>query len=78
MKLTVNQIKEITTGAAKIVYKAGRYHFFRFNDCEADVINHPFVSATAGIQMHFKTDGRLLKLKVYTEKAINTRSYFSF
>ena len=78
VKLTENQIKEITTGAAKIVYKAGRYHFFRFNDCEADVINHPFVLATAGIQMHFKTDGRLLKLKVYTEKAIDTRSYFSF
>lgn len=78
MKLTENQIKGITTGAARIVYKAGRYHFYRFRDCEAGVINHPFVFATSGIQMHFKTDGSLLKLKVHTEKATDIRSYFSF
>ena len=78
MKLTENQIKEITTGAARIVYKDGKYHFFRFNDREAGVINHPFVLATAGIRMRFKTDGKVLKLKVHTEKATDIRSYFSF
>ena len=78
MELTLAQITEITTGAAKITQESGRYRFFRFHDHEAEVINHPYVAATAGIQMKFKTDGRILKLKVYTEKSIQIRSYFSF
>ena len=78
MELTLDQMKEITTGAAKIAQESGRYRFFRFNDHETEVIKHVYVPATAGIQMKFKTDGRILKLKVYTEKALEIRSFFSF
>lgn len=78
MKLTIGQIREVTTGASNVVFEDGKYQFFRFTDPEAEVINHPYVSATAGIQMKFKTDGRVLKLKVHVQKAIDIRSYFSF
>ena len=78
MKLNIEQIKSITTGAAKIEFIDRRYRFSRFNDIEAEIINHPYVSSPAGIQMKFKTDGSMLKLRVYTEKSISIRSYFSF
>lgn len=78
MKLTDDQIKAVTTGVEKIVYEAGRYQFFRFDDRETQVLNHSLVPATAGIQMNFRTDGALLKLKGHTERALETRSYFAF
>lgn len=78
MKLNTEQIKSITTGATKVEFKNGRYCFSRFSDAEAKIINHPYVSSPAGIQLKFRTDGHMLKLKVYTEKSIEIRSYFSF
>jgi len=78
MKLTIDQIKDITTGASKITYENGKYQFFRFNDDETEVIDNPNVVATAGIQMNFKTDARTLKLKVHTKEVTPIRSYFSF
>ncbi len=78
MELTLELIKAITVGAEKIVYEDGKYNFFRFNDKEAEVINHPYVFSPAGIQMRFKTDGRTLKLKVHVQESIEIRSYFAF
>jgi len=76
--LTMDRIRAVTTGASKVTYEDGRYHFFRFNDREMEVIDNINVSYTAGIQMKFKTDGPLLKLKVHTEKATDITSYFCF
>ncbi|MBQ9986027.1 MAG: SGNH/GDSL hydrolase family protein [Oscillospiraceae bacterium] len=78
MKLNLEQIKSVTTGAAKIDFYDGKYVFSRFNDIEAKIIDHPYVSSPAGIQMNFKTDGNILKLKVQAQKSIDIRSYFSF
>jgi len=78
MKLTIDRIREVTTGAASVEFRDGKYEFSRFTVRESEVINHPYVCAPAGIQMKFKTDGRVLKLKVHTQKAIDIRSYFSF
>ena len=78
MKLNTEQIKSITTGAERITFEDGKYHFYRFNEREAKVINHPFMYAPAGIQLKFKTDGNMLQLKVHTQKDIGKRSFFSF
>lgn len=78
MKLNLEQIKSITTGAAKIDFYDGKYVFSRFNDIEAEILDHPYVSSPAGIQIKFKTDGNMLKLKVHAQKSIDIRSYFSF
>ena len=78
MELTLEQIKAVTTGTEKIAFENGKYHFFRFNNREAEVIDHPYVFSPAGIQMNFRTDGRTLKLKVHVQKSIDIRSYFAF
>ena len=78
MKLNIEQIKSVTTGATTVEFKNGRYCFSRFSDIEAGIVNHPYVSSPAGIQLKFRTDGHILKLKVHTEKSIEIRSYFSF
>lgn len=78
MKLNLEQIKSITTGAAKIDFYDEKYVFSRFNEAEAEIINHPYTSSPAGIQIKFKTDGNMLKLKVHAQKSIDIRSYFSF
>ena len=78
MILNTDLISSVTTGAEKIDYKDGKFHFFRFTDKEADIINHPYVASPAGIELKFKTDATALKLKVFTEKSIEIRSYFSF
>lgn len=78
MKLTIDQIKSITTGAADIVYEDQKYKFLRFVDGEHMLRDNNQVFSTAGIQMNFKTDGRLLKLAVHTSKITNSREFFSF
>ena len=78
MKLSLEQIKSVTTGAVKVFYKNGKYHFGRFTDLETKVINNPNVVTTAGVQMKFKTDAQLLKLKVLIQRATQGTSYFCF
>lgn len=78
MKLTIDRIREVATGAVNVAYEDGRYHFFRFSHREAEVIDNINVLYTAGIQMKFKTDGKQLKLKVHTERASDITSYFCF
>ncbi len=78
MILNSEHLKSITTGASKIDYEDGKFRFFRFTDEEAEILNHPYVSSPAGIELKFKTDGSVLKLKVFVQKSIDIRSYFSF
>ena len=78
MKLNIEQIKEVTTGAVNVLYENGKYYFSRFNEQEKKVIDNPNVPAPAGIQMKFRTDGKLLKIKIHTEALTEIRSYFSF
>ncbi len=78
MKLTLDDIKNITTGAKDILHINGKYCFYRLDKEEMEVISHPFMFAPAGVQMKFKTDGRLLRLKVNVRKALPIRSFFSF
>ena len=78
MKLSIDQVRDMTTGAVKVVFEEGMYRFYRFNSREAEVIDNPNVLSPAGVQMRFKTDGQLLKLKIHTQALTNIRSYFSF
>lgn len=78
MILTFEQIESITSGAAKIFYKDGKYQFFRFTDHETEVIDNTNIPATAGIQLKFKTDAEILKLKVHIRKTSQITSYFCF
>lgn len=78
MKLTLENIKEITTGASDIAYRDGKYCFYRLSSEEMEVVKHPLMFAPAGVQMRFKTDAKLLRLKVNVRKALLTRSFFSF
>lgn len=78
MILNLEHLKSITTGASKIDYEDGKFRFFRFTDEEAEILNHPYVASPAGIELKFKTDGSVLKLKIFVQKSIDIRSYFSF
>ncbi len=78
MKLGIEQIREITQGAKRVVSENGRYRFFRFTEAEAQLTDNQNVDYPAGIQMEFKTDGKTLKLQVNTNSLASIRSYFSF
>ena len=78
MKLNIDRLREITTGATSIAFRDGMYHFSRFNDQEVNVTDNPNVRSCAGIQMVFKTDARLLRLHIYTQPINDIRSYFAF
>ena len=78
MKLTLENIKEITTGAADIISHEGKFCFYRLSSEEMEVVKHPLMFAPAGVQMRFRTDAKLLRLKVNVRKALLTRSFFSF
>lgn len=78
MKLTFEQIKAVTTGAEKITCENGLYQFLRFNEQETAVIDNPNVTASAGIQMRFKTDAKKLFMKVHMKELTPIRSYFAF
>lgn len=80
MRLSFEQIKTITQGAAEIEQKNGSVAFFRFNKQEREVYSKTefFAKtfATAGIQMEFETDGDALDLNIKTSAA-TSRTFFS-
>ena len=80
MKLTFEQIKDVTVGASSVVFEDGFYKFYRFTDKEAAVIERPFLTeAPAGVVLKFRTDGSVLKLKVYVHTLDdNSATYFAF
>ena len=80
MKLTFNQIKSITQGAAEIVQNDGNVVFNRFNKDERDVYSQTEfcekTASTSGVQMEFETDGDCLNLQIKTSEA-SSRTFFS-
>ena len=76
MKLNLEQIKTVTQGVQNVTYENGEYIFSRFTNEEEEVIGGDNIYHPAGVQMKFKTDGDILRLKVFTEP--KARGYFSF
>ena len=84
MKLDFEKIKEITTGAVRIIQKDdGEIAFYRFTKAEEELYkktNESFYMkcfATSGVKLLFKTNSKNLILKIFTSYA-NSRGYFSF
>ena len=77
MILDINQIKDITQGAERIIFEDGKYKFFRFSEEESKTVQE-YSLCTAGIILEFKTDANVLKLKGTTTKCLPTRSSYAF
>lgn len=82
MKLSFDNIKDITTGAVSYKEENGMLVLKRFTDEQEElyrITNEDFYTktfSTAGIKFHFKTDSKKLFLKFKTERS-STRKYFS-
>ena len=82
MKLSLSQIRQITTGAVRIEEVEDAIHFFRFTREQEELYKNRSDSfymktfATSGVQMRFRTDSRSIFLNVDTEMG-STRRYFS-
>ncbi len=83
MKLTTEQIKKITQGAAYVSEENERVKFHRFTAEQEEAYkesgNMEFyikTFATAGIQLAFKTDSEKMFLKVFTSDT-TSRSFFA-
>lgn len=68
MKLTLDQLRLITSGAIQITQEEDGFHFFRFTEAQM-ALEHPYVPwlmqkhrATAGICLSFRTDSSILHL----------------
>lgn len=83
MKLTLEQLQAITTGAVEILQEENGVRFFRFNQ-EQRELRQPRVTypaekmySTAGIQFFFRTDSPSLYLRTTVEKG-SASDHFSF
>lgn len=83
MKLTLEQIKEITRGAVRIDKEQDGIHFRRFTkEQEALFLNVRTIfaaksQATSGIRMEFRTNSKNIEIKTDVTPA-SSRSYFAF
>ena len=83
MKLTINQIKEIATGAAKIEEIKGEICFSRFTDEQRHLYKNRDADcylrslSSSGIKLSFKTNSKSLTLSVDVSPG-SSRKYFSF
>ena len=78
MKLTFEQIKNITTGAVKVTEKDGKVSFARFTDEQVQLYDrvcreknsslNTRCRAAAGIRLRFKTNSQKLKMIVEVSK----------
>ena len=82
MKLSFEQIKEITTGAARVEEKDGIVNFYRFTK-EQDALYgertpgmYMKTLATSGIKLSFKTNSKKIFLKIQVTPS-GSRKYFS-
>ena len=87
MKLSLEQMKSITTGAVRVVNENGKARFHRFTK-EQEILydeisaleNRSFNKrciATAGVRLRFKTNSTVLKLKLEVLES-TSRNYYSF
>lgn len=89
MKLNLEQLKEITCGAARILEEDGGFRFWRFTEHQEELYTqlrpvigkiknyHPTSTSSSGIRLAFRTDSRSLKLKADVKRA-SPRTFFSF
>lgn len=83
MKLTLEQIRAVTLGAARVEEVDGGIRFCRFTKAQEDLYDsysQDFLKktfSTAGICLRFRTDSTRLGLKV-TVRSGSSRTYFAF
>ena len=83
MKLSVDQIREITTGAVRVTEEEGRIGFCRFSKNESEFYENRSKEfyikskASSGMRLAFKTDSKNLFISAEIKYA-STRTYFSF
>lgn len=82
MKLTVEQIRQLTVGAEQVAEENGAVRFFRFNEAQRNLYRQRAElglrsRSTAGVKLQFITDSQHLALKVSAQPG-SSRSYFSF
>ena len=83
MRLDLEQIKRITTGAVRVEEEDNGFIFRRFTDEQSELYRitsdafYDRVLTTAGIRFMFRTNSKSLRLCVFVEKR-TSRSYFSF
>lgn len=84
MKLTLEQVKEITRGTVRVTEKDGKFHFYRFTEAQEkaylavspkDFYKKSF--ATAGVRLAFRTDSRSVSFDFETSSA-SSRAYAYF
>lgn len=81
MKLTFEQIKSITKGAARVVMDNGKVKFLRFTEAQ-ERLYEPFPDfykktfATAGVRLEFVTSSRSMSLKVDASHG-SSRTFFN-
>lgn len=82
MKLNIEQIRKIVTGAVRVEEEDGRVRLFRFTREQEEMYkqrNNDYYTrsfCTSGIKLLFKTDSKNLTLRI-TATPRYTRSYFS-
>ena len=81
MNLTLDTIRAVTSGTARIEEKEDGFHFYRFTQAQEDFYqdfpNHyPKTFATAGVKLSFRTDSPTLGLKIITTHA-SSRHFFA-
>ncbi len=82
MKLTLQQLRQITTGAVQVVEENGKVRFFRFNEAQRSLYSQRAAlglrsRSTAGIKLQFITDSSSLALNVAALPG-SIRTYFAF
>ena len=83
MKLSIEQIREITRGAVRVEEEQDGVHFYRFTkeqqklyrDVSTDFFKKTY--ATAGVRVEFLTDSKTLGIKTCITAA-SSRKYFAF
>lgn len=82
MKLSFQQVKEITTGATRVEESNGLISFHRFTEEQENLYKERTAKlyakalSTSGVKLSFKTDSKNLYLKVMTSPGAS-RKYFS-
>lgn len=89
MKLTYEQIKSVTNGAAQIVEEDGGLRFWRFTEHQQELYSQlrpvltkiknyrPTSTTSSGVKLYFTTDSEILYLKVDVKRG-SPRTFFSF
>ncbi len=83
MKLSIDKIREITTGAVRIFEENGAVEFCRFTEAESEFYKERSKDfyiksmASSGMRLSFKTDSTSLFISAEIKYA-STRKYFSF